>query len=197
MATNGKIYILRNPYLKDAVVKIGKTVRSSEARSKEISAATGVPHEFEVLYEEDVEDCDLAETIIHERLDSFRVNPKREFFSLPLKEAVRTVFRVCLELNKRLHGNLETRIVVSVRDSVDSSTFVDKFKSIIEKYKGGDVGIYLLYKSNKVEALILLGAEWKISVRPGFLKKLKAIEGVEQMEFLTEDPNADVEGIAF
>lgn len=197
MTRNGKIYILRNPYLKDAVIKIGRTVRSSETRSKEISATTGVPYDFEVLYEEDVDDCDLAETIIHERLKSFRINPKREFFELPLKEAVKTVFHACLELNRRLHGNLETRIVVGVRHSVVTSSLLRNFKSIIEEYKGGDVGVYILYKTDNAEALILLGPEWKIFVRPGLLGKLNAIKGVEQVEFITEDPRVVIDDVAF
>jgi hypothetical protein len=53
--------------------------------------ATGVPGPFEVLYEEDVFDIDLAEKLAHEALDGFRANPFREFFRLPLKIAVREV----------------------------------------------------------------------------------------------------------
>ena len=114
-----------------------------------------------------------------------------------MKVAVKTVFHVCLELNKRLHGKLETRIVVGVRDSVDSSTFVDKFKDVLAEYQGGDVGVYILYQSHGVEALILLGAEWKIFVSPGFLQKLKTLKGVEHVEFVTENPNDDAEEIDF
>lgn len=83
----GYIYILRNPLHKDALVKIGFTRTSSELRASALSKSTGVPYEYEVIYEEEVIDCELAERIIHERLHLYRVNPRREFFLLPLKDA--------------------------------------------------------------------------------------------------------------
>ena len=70
-------------------MKIGRTSRVSEARAKEISVGTGVPLEFEVLYEEDVFDCIQAEKIIHKILRTERINAKREFFRLPLKRLLR------------------------------------------------------------------------------------------------------------
>jgi hypothetical protein len=67
--TLGKIYILRNSAFKDGVVKIGLTERNSEIRSNEISSATGVPIQFEVLFEDDVLDVKMAEKKINQRLE--------------------------------------------------------------------------------------------------------------------------------
>lgn len=98
----GRIYILRNPLHQDALVKIGYTQGASEERSSDLSKPTGVPYPFEVMYEEDVADCELAERLIHQSLFSYRSNPRREFFQLPLKLAVRTVFEICLRVNSEL-----------------------------------------------------------------------------------------------
>jgi hypothetical protein len=86
----GRIYILINPAMQ-GLLKIGKTERSSEERAAELSKHTGVPADFYVAYEEFVSDCDKVEKLIHEQLDSFRLNNNREFFKAELKHAIRIV----------------------------------------------------------------------------------------------------------
>lgn len=97
LSRSGYIYILINPELGYELLKIGKTVRQSELRAKEIYT-TGVPGEFVVAYEEHVKDCTLAESEIHKRLSAYRVTDRREFFRLPLKDAVRVVSEVAREV---------------------------------------------------------------------------------------------------
>ena len=63
----GYIYALINPSLK-GLVKVGKTSRNPEARAIELSSATGVPTPFIVGYEILVDDCDAAESFVHELL---------------------------------------------------------------------------------------------------------------------------------
>ena len=46
------------------------------------------------MEEWDVEDCVLAEKIIHEKLSEFRVNPKREYFKAPYKEIFKVIDKV-------------------------------------------------------------------------------------------------------
>jgi len=96
-AATGYIYILINPAMKD-LLKIGKTTRSPEERAVEISQGTGIPTPFVVAYEEQVHDCDLAERIIHDRLKEYRYSRDREFFQIPLKDAVRVAREVAEEL---------------------------------------------------------------------------------------------------
>src|SRR5205814_12186 len=52
-------------------------------------------------YEEDFSDCDAAERIIHERLDAHRFNQDREFFRIPVKDAIRAVAALAGEFQKR------------------------------------------------------------------------------------------------
>jgi T5orf172 domain len=98
----GVVYILRSDALKDTIVKIGMTTRSSEKRAWELAGASGVPTQFEVLYEEHVANCEQAEFLIHRALARYRIRRDREFFDVPLKIAVRTVFEVGLLLNQSL-----------------------------------------------------------------------------------------------
>ncbi len=90
MPNQGFIYILINPSLA-GLLKIGKTRRSPEGRASELSAATGVPTPFIVAFDEQFDDCDTAERYIHTLLQEkgYRVAENREFFRMPLKEAVK------------------------------------------------------------------------------------------------------------
>ncbi len=93
----GYIYVLINPSMK-GIIKIGKTIRSSEKRAGELSNHTGVALNFYVAFEEFVSDCDVAEKIIHLVLQNYRVNPSREFFKIPLKKAIETISKAASAL---------------------------------------------------------------------------------------------------
>jgi hypothetical protein len=85
--TPGHVYILMNAAI-PGLLKIGKTTRTPEERAEELSRTPGVPAPFHVAYAEDVPDCDGAEKMIHSSLDKYRENNRREFFRLPLRDAV-------------------------------------------------------------------------------------------------------------
>lgn len=86
--TEGYIYVLINPALDKDYLKIGMTRRTPEIRAKELSKGTGIPADFHVAYELLVPDYEIAEKIVHQKLDQFRPNNNREFFVLPLKKAI-------------------------------------------------------------------------------------------------------------
>lgn len=76
----GFIYVMRSGAHQKDIFKVGLTKRDAEARSKELGSSTSSPDHFLVVEEWFVKDCVLAEKIIHHKLDSYRVNPKREYF---------------------------------------------------------------------------------------------------------------------
>lgn len=84
----GSVYILINPVM-PGYLKIGMTTRTPEERAREISQGTGVAIPYTVAYADEVLDCSLAEGLIHSRLGKYRVNKGREFFHLPLRDAIR------------------------------------------------------------------------------------------------------------
>lgn len=172
----GKIYILRNSCFRDAIVKIGRTGQISEKRAKEISGSTGVPSEFEVLYEEDVFDTHTAEKLIHSKLKDQRVNVKREFFELPLKTAVKVVFETCLEVNRNCSREASTRILIAINEN--SETLVQQMTEIFSKFKGGNMSVHFLYESKNAKALLKAGKEWDVVLSPELINELKKLKGI-------------------
>lgn len=88
--SKGSIYILQNPAFRENMLKIGRTEGGIQKRAKQLFT-TGVPDEFIVCYEEDVPDCVLAEKLIHKKLSNYRYKKNREFFVIPLTEAISKV----------------------------------------------------------------------------------------------------------
>jgi hypothetical protein len=78
------------------MLKIGRTTRTAKRRAKELYT-TGLPETFDVVYEEDVQDCVFAEKQIHEKLKQYRYKREREFFILPLNQAISIVQQVIQE----------------------------------------------------------------------------------------------------
>lgn len=83
----GFVYIMINPAMR-GLVKIGFTARPPKSRAKKLRGS-GVPGEFVVVYDELVSDIKLLEKRMHERFDSCRYQPDREFFQIHVREAIR------------------------------------------------------------------------------------------------------------
>ncbi len=83
----GNVYILVSPATPN-LVKIGRTTGLPELRAREVSRGTGVPAKFEVAWACEVTDCAQVERMLHDSLASYRYRPDREFFELPVAEAV-------------------------------------------------------------------------------------------------------------
>lgn len=92
--TKGYVYILINASM-PGWVKIGFTFSQPSERAKQLSGTTGVPSPFVVAFDEIVENCEQIERIIHEKLNSYRVSNNREFFYIPLKDAIKIVRETC------------------------------------------------------------------------------------------------------
>jgi hypothetical protein len=90
----GYIYILTNPSM-PGLLKIGKTTNSVGERAAELSSVTGIPTPFVVEYQWNTSDCDTAEARAHKRLAGWRCNQDREFFRLPLEQAINIVSEIC------------------------------------------------------------------------------------------------------
>lgn len=81
----GFIYVMRSAAHAKDIFKIGTTRRTPDARSDELSYATGSPDKFLVVQEWQVSDCVKAELLIHQALEQYRISPGREFFKAPYK----------------------------------------------------------------------------------------------------------------
>ncbi|MDB4414416.1 GIY-YIG nuclease family protein [bacterium] len=81
------VYVLSNPSLPKEYLKIGYTKLKPEERATQISSATGVPTPYKVEWAYKCFNGEMVERMTHEKLKSFRVNNRKEFFHISLEEA--------------------------------------------------------------------------------------------------------------
>ena len=94
---NGYVYILSNPAM-PGLLKIGRTVRSSEERARELSRSTSMPARFAVEYEVWSPQSSELERAVHARLAPLRHNTNREFFAAAPLEVIPIVRTLAEEL---------------------------------------------------------------------------------------------------
>lgn len=113
----GYVYILTNPSFREDWVKIGKSSRPVDIRSKELDN-TAVPLPFEIYATLKTAKYDIVEKKIHkaiDRLTDLRIRQNREFFNIKpelaleifkdeatiLDDAVITIYRDNMPIEKR------------------------------------------------------------------------------------------------
>ncbi len=101
MKEPGYVYILTNPSFKEDWVKIGKSSRPVDIRSKELDN-TAVPLPFEIYATLKTAKYSEAEKLIHryiERFTNLRIRNNREFFNVSPEEALEIFKEVALLLD--------------------------------------------------------------------------------------------------
>ncbi len=88
----GYIYVFKNKAFPD-LLKIGCTLRHPQERAKELSRPTGVPYDFEAIYDVKTVDPKKKEALIHKSLSKHRI-PKTEFFNVSFGEAADAIDKV-------------------------------------------------------------------------------------------------------
>lgn len=91
----GHVYALTNASM-PGLVKVGMTTRAPGERAAELSASTGVPTPFAVVFDIAVNDVFEAENAVHDRLTmmGYRLTGDREFFNAPLKTVIAVMTEV-------------------------------------------------------------------------------------------------------
>lgn len=90
MKEPGYVYILTNPSFKEDWVKIGKSSRPVDIRSKELDN-TAVPLPFEIYATLKTKKYEAVEKLIHktiDRLTDLRIRQNREFFNVAPEKAL-------------------------------------------------------------------------------------------------------------
>ena len=103
MATKepGYVYILTNPSFREDWVKIGKSSRPVDVRSKELDN-TAVPLPFEIFATMKTVKYNEAEKLVHryiERFTNLRIRNNREFFNVQPEEALEIFKEVAMLLD--------------------------------------------------------------------------------------------------
>ncbi len=92
----GYVYILTNPSFREDWVKIGKSSRPVNVRSKELDN-TAVPLPFEIFATLETVKFHEAETLVHEMIDDLtdlRIRQNREFFNIKPAAALKIFHRI-------------------------------------------------------------------------------------------------------
>lgn len=98
LGQGGWVYAMTSAAIYDdgkGLIKIGCTTLDPHERARQLTAATASPTAFYVLYSRRAEDANAAESHVHEILDEFRVNEKREYFRIPPAVAIHAIDRAC------------------------------------------------------------------------------------------------------
>jgi hypothetical protein len=97
--TKGYVYILTNPSFKDDWVKIGKSARAVNVRSKELDN-TAVPLPFSIFATLETAKYNEAEKFIHRMIDivapDIRIRKGREFFNITPAKTYE-ILKLCAE----------------------------------------------------------------------------------------------------
>ncbi len=140
----GWVYILINPSLQKNLLKIGKTEVSPQERAKQLSS-TGVPTEFHVAYDVQVEDCHTAEKLIHDELEQYRYKRDREFFNIPLKQAIPIVENIASKAGKvetKIEEKKEEKLISKVsmlyeeNGNIEQVNIFQKFLNVLKGHEG-------------------------------------------------------------
>lgn len=93
--TVGFVYVLTNESM-PGLVKIGMTQGLPEDRALDLYS-TGVPSAFNVAFRSTTSQPRAVELRVHDLLDSYRINPKREFFQVPVGTAIEAVHQALID----------------------------------------------------------------------------------------------------
>lgn len=107
----GYVYILTNPSFREDWVKIGKSARPVDVRSKELDN-TAVPLPFEIFATMETAKFNEVEKLVHktiDRLTDLRIRQNREFFNVPPKTA--------LEIFTEIADTIEDAVVLRYADN--------------------------------------------------------------------------------
>lgn len=108
----GFVYILTNPSFKEDWVKIGKSSRPVDIRSKELDN-TAVPLPFEIFATMETTKYNEVERLVHktiDRLTDLRIRQNREFFNVPPQ--------VALDILYDIASTIDDAIVVEYQDNM-------------------------------------------------------------------------------
>ncbi len=171
MTNEGIVYVLTNPAM-PGLVKIGKTSRAMDARLNELYS-TGVPLPFECAYAARVPDEGKVEQAFHQAFGPYRVNPKREFFTIEPEQAI-ALLRL-MEIEDVTPSIRQEADTVDV-DAKSASERLKKSRRPVMNYldMGLPVGACLLYQDGTTTCTVVDGRHVNFNGKDHFLSAITA-----------------------
>ena len=137
----GFVYVLTNPSFNENWVKIGKSQRLPNVRSKELFN-TAVPLPYEIYATLETEKFNQAERIIHrsiDRISDLRINKNREFFNISPEKAYEILLDIKMLLGEEASVELfGDNIEVEENTIKGSRPRGERFDFYIKGLKDGD-----------------------------------------------------------
>lgn len=138
----GYVYVLTNPSFKEDWVKIGRSRRIPDVRSKELFN-TAVPLPYEIYATLKTEKYIIAEKMIHrsiDRLTDLRINKNREFFNIPPEK----VYDILNDIKELLGDEGEVELYGdNVVESVTRGSMGERFDFFKRGIKEGEVVTFI------------------------------------------------------
>ena len=125
----GYVYILTNPSFKEDWVKIGKSSRPVDVRSKELDN-TAVPLPFEIFATLETKKYNQVEKLVHktiDRLTDLRIRQNREFFNVAPQ--------VALDIFYDIASTIDDAKVVEYEDNLQKNNTAVKEDDLQESVK--------------------------------------------------------------
>lgn len=155
----GYVYILTNPSFKEEWIKIGKSARPVDVRSKELDN-TAVPLPFEIFATMKTEKYNEVEKLVHktiDRLTDLRIRQNREFFNVAPQ--------VALDILQDIAKTIDDAEVVEYKDNKPLSVLKDESESLPTKRKakrgrfkfsivGIKIGEYIKFEPSGIEVKV-------------------------------------------
>ena len=197
MKEPGYIYVMINPSM-EGLVKIGKTTRDPESRAKELSQATGVATPFCVAFSIFVLDCHSAEEFVHAMLEheGFRNTANREFFQMPLRQAIKVLMLAEKEFQKAT-GEDTTRVPEGPEDGTSGADEEEDVE--VERHSGRGVFEQAIRVycgegdeiEDKDEAVRLLHRAKTLNFPAAFTSLAQHFLNLAEIVDSADEPNAD------
>ena len=175
----GFIYIMSNPS-HPGLLKIGQTGKDPEVRRKELGS-TGVVEDFVLEYRALSEDYASLEREIHRALASVRTNPKKEFFSISVPEAVNKIREISgnrIESDKVFYVSPEEFQKIKDEKQRKSQEEAKEWQKRTDESKKRKVA-----EEKKAQATKLKERERKFAAKAELRKKLAEKEQEEKRQY--------------
>ncbi|MBQ2980083.1 MAG: GIY-YIG nuclease family protein [Bacteroidaceae bacterium] len=125
----GYVYILTNPSFREDWVKIGKSTRPVDIRSKELDN-TAVPLPFEIFATLKTSKFNEVEKLVHktiDRLTDLRIRQNREFFNVDP--------HIALDIFRDIASTIDDAVITEYKDNQPIQSNTDGSKSEVPTHK--------------------------------------------------------------
>jgi hypothetical protein len=142
MNEKGYVYVLINPSFREDWVKIGKSKRMPDVRSRELFN-TAVPLPYEIYATLKTRKYNEAEKFIHQSIDrisDLRINKKREFFNIAPEKAYDILYDIRELLGEEAEVELfGDNVEVETKTTSGRKTKGERFDFYKKGLKDGDI----------------------------------------------------------